>query len=105
MHQQPSNQSSSNKARINLAIQALDRDAYLTENRAADIYQVNRMTLRQRRARMAIRRECTANSRKLTNLEEKVIINHIINLDSRGFTPTLSTIREIANILLSNHGK
>jgi hypothetical protein len=30
-----------------------------------------------------------------------VIINHILNLDLRGFTPTYATVRDMANKLLA----
>jgi len=37
---------------------------------------------------------------KLTKLEEEVIIQHIIDLDSRGFAPRLAGVEDMANYLL-----
>jgi hypothetical protein len=39
--------------------------------------------------------------KKLTKLEEEVIVRHILELDSRGFAPTLCAVREMADKLLS----
>ena len=39
--------------------------------------------------------------KKLTELEESVIIQHSLDLDSRGFSPQLSIIRDMANRLLA----
>ena len=35
----------------------------------------------------------------LTKLEEKVVVEHILNLDSRGFPPRLTDVADIANSL------
>jgi hypothetical protein len=37
---------------------------------------------------------------KLTELEEEVIVQHIIDLNSRGFSPQLANVEDIANYLL-----
>ena len=39
------------------------------------------------------------NSRGLDNLEEKVIVKHILKLDARGFGPQLADVAAIANSL------
>jgi DDE superfamily endonuclease len=39
--------------------------------------------------------------KKLIELEESVIIQYTLNLDSRGFSPQLSLIRDMANKLLA----
>ncbi|KAH7548611.1 FAD/NAD(P)hypothetical proteinbinding domainhypothetical proteincontaining protein [Bipolaris maydis] len=45
-------------------------------------------TLRRRRASRPAQRDCQPNSKKLTKLEEEVIVDHILDLDLRGFSPT-----------------
>ncbi|KIM93304.1 hypothetical protein OIDMADRAFT_138093, partial [Oidiodendron maius Zn] len=40
-------------------------------------------------------------SRKLTNLEESVIVQYILNLNSKGFLSRLYSIEDIANHLLT----
>jgi hypothetical protein len=41
----------------------------------------------------------SANLRKLTDLEESVILRRVLDLDSRGFQPQLSDIQEMADRL------
>jgi hypothetical protein len=50
---------------------------------------------------MAARRDCEANSKILTKLEEEVIIEFIFELDTKGFSPTLAAVRDMADTLLS----
>ena len=69
--------------------------------RAITTYDVPRTTLRRQRARTTARRDYKANLKKLTKLKELVIIQYILDLDSRGFVPSLSTVRDMANKLLT----
>ena len=100
MEQQNHTQSIYQEGRIALAIEAINRNQFERERRAAATYDINRRTLRRRRARIQAWRDCEANSKKLTEREESVIIVHILDLDSRGFPPRLSAIRDMANFLL-----
>ena len=50
------------------------------------------------------RPETKANSLKLTELEEEVVYRNILKLDSRGFTPRLASIKDIANFILESRG-
>jgi hypothetical protein len=50
---------------------------------------------------MHLRRDIPANSRKLTDLEESVIVQYILDLDSKGFPPRLSGVEDMANRLLA----
>jgi hypothetical protein len=59
------------------------------------------MALRDRRAGIAARRNCEPNSKKLSKLEEEVIVRHILDLDLRGFAPTLGAVRDMADKLLA----
>ena len=61
-------------------------------------------TIQRRRAGVALRRDCDPNSKKLTNLEEEVIVRHILDLDLRGFAPSLGAVRDIADKLLTKRG-
>jgi hypothetical protein len=42
--------------------------------------------------------------KKLTNPEEEAIIEHVLDLDSRGFPPSLNDVRYMANKLLAERG-
>jgi len=59
---------------IVLALKALERDAILKVNTVAKIYGVDCMILTRRRDGKPIRYDIPANSRKLTDLEERTII-------------------------------
>jgi hypothetical protein len=80
-------ESTSTESRVILAIQALENNPSLTTRRAVEIYNCPRTTLRDRRAGRQSRRDIQPKSRKLTNLEESVIVQYILDLDSKGFPP------------------
>jgi len=80
---------SSNEASIILALQALERNENLSVRRVVEIYKVCDRTLGRRRAGMPARRDILANSRKLTDLEEKTIVQYITELCARAFNPRL----------------
>jgi hypothetical protein len=48
---------------------------------------------------MPPRRDTVPNSRKLTQSEETVIVQHILDLDARGFPPRLAAVADMANSL------
>jgi hypothetical protein len=87
MQQQKNAKKPSNKADIQLAVQAIKRDATLSQRRAAKIYRVPQRTLSNQLARASLQHNCTANSTKLTNTEEEVIVQHILKLDKQGYPP------------------
>jgi hypothetical protein len=97
-------QSPYKEADIYLAIQAINQNQIQTVREAVRAYSVPRSTLRDRRAGKPARRDCQPNSKKLTKLEEEVITEHILDLDSRGFAPTLGAVRDMANKLLTERG-
>ena len=61
-------------------------------------------TIRRRRVGKPARRDCQPNLKKLTKLEEQVIIDHVLNLDLRGFSPTYAAVRDMADRLLAARG-
>ena len=103
--QQYNNLPASKEARLQLALQAIKQDANLSERQAAKIYEVPRSTLADRRAGKQFRRDCTPNSRKLTLLEEELIIHHILSLAARGFPPRLDAVTDMANLLRKQRGQ
>jgi hypothetical protein len=48
---------------------------------------------------MRSRRDIPANSRKLTDLEESVLLQHILDLATKGFPPRMSIVEDMANRL------
>lgn len=92
MHQQPNAQLPSHEANINLAILAIERNQIESKRCAATTYDIPRTTLRDRRAGRLSQRDFKPKSKKLTKLEEQVIVQHILDLDERGFVPTFNAV-------------
>jgi hypothetical protein len=90
--------------RIILAIQAIKSDALLSLRRAAAVYNVPETTLRRQRAKPASNHNTHHNGSKLQRHEEEATIQSIKKLNARGFAPTLSYVREMANQLLAVRG-
>jgi hypothetical protein len=101
MSQQRNNLPASKEARLQLALQAKQRDATLSQRRAAAIYRVSQSTLSTRLAGITFRRKCTPNSMNLLKREEDIIVQHILDLDARGFSPRLAAIKDMADSLLA----
>ena len=68
---------------------------------AVAIYEVLYETLRQRIKGIPSRRDSTPNNRRLSSQEESAIVQYILELDSRGFSPRPSEVREMADLLLT----
>jgi hypothetical protein len=82
-----------------LALQALQKNPKLSVRRAATIYNVPRTTLGDRKNGLQSRGDIIANLRKLSDLEEQKIVKYILDLDSRGFSPQINSVEEMANLL------
>ena len=92
------------EARIILAIEAILLSRKLSCCSAAKIYKVLESTLRDRMASRTTRRESSANCHKLTKLEEEVIVQRILDMDTRGFAPWLAGVGDMANFILKSQG-
>jgi hypothetical protein len=55
----------------------------------------------RRDARTPYRRDYRPNIAKLYKIEEDVIVQHILDLNLRGFPPRLAAIKDIADSLLA----
>jgi len=58
------------------------------------------MTLTRRRAGKPARHDTTPNSRRLTDSEEKAIVQYVVELVVRAFPPRLRGVEDMANQLL-----
>ena len=93
------------EARIILAMEAIQTSKRkLSQRKAAQIYNVSKTTLRSRIIGRPSRSDTQPNCSKLTELEENIIIQHIFNKDSRGFSPRLADVEDMANYLLETRG-
>jgi hypothetical protein len=95
-------ESSSKESRMVLAVEAIQKNPDLSIRAAAKIYTVDRSTLAKRLKGITARCDTTPNCRKLTDLEGSVIIQYILDLDSRSFPPRLCGVRDMANRLLAD---
>ena len=93
------------ESQIQLAIQALIQDPNLSVKRVAAIYNVPRSTLRDRRAGIIFRRDCIPNSMKLLPTEEQTILDHVLDLDAKGFPPRPAALKDLADLLLAERKK
>jgi hypothetical protein len=90
----------SKEARVILAIEAIQNSQKLSIRAAAKLYNVADRTIRRRLAGRPARRDCTTNSKKLTQSEEEAVVQYIIELDARAFPPRLRGVEDMANQLL-----
>jgi hypothetical protein len=90
----------SDEAKILLAKQAINEGQFNSKRAVAEIYRVNRETLRTRCLEVLLRRDCSTNSRIFSDLKEHVIVEYILDLDLRGFSPTVRYVKEITNVIL-----
>ena len=79
----------SNEAKLQLARQALERGLIKSNRSAAKQYSISRETLRLRQNGLPSRQDSAGPNRHLSDLEEEIIVNHILDLDVRGFPPHL----------------
>ena len=92
-------ESSSKERNLILALQTMKNNPKLTINAAAKLYEVPRTTLRRRHAGIPSRCDIPANSRKLTPIEESVLLEKILNLDTRGFQTRFVDVTVMADRL------
>ena len=95
-------ESRSNEGQLLLAVQAMNQKPELSIRATAKIYGVSRNTLKRRLNHTMSRQDTTPKSRKLTDLEESTIIQYVLDLDARSFTPRLRGVEDMANRLLAD---
>jgi predicted HTH domain antitoxin len=92
--------STEQEGRILLAISALKNKEISSVQRAAEIFDIPRSTLRDRLNGRQYRIEKRANSYRLSTTQEESLIEWILSRDQRGVPPRPSHVQEMANILL-----
>ncbi|SCO78479.1 related to transposase [Fusarium oxysporum] len=95
--------SQSNKESPNiLALQAYQEDPKLSLRRATFIYDIHFETLYGRSIGPPARCDWVPKQRKLSDLDEQIIIQYILDLDSRGFPSRHRDVDEMVNQLLAD---
>jgi DDE superfamily endonuclease len=87
--------------KLNLAIQALKNNPKLKVYTASKIYKVDHRKLGERLRGVPPRRAIVANSRKMIDLEESVVIEHILDLAAKGFPLRLCVVEDMANRIIA----
>ncbi|KAF7571217.1 hypothetical protein PtrM4_112190 [Pyrenophora tritici-repentis] len=100
MTQQRTSQTLYSELDLQIALFDIQSKRVKSQRRAASIYNVPRTTLQDRRAGKRSRRDCEANSKRLTKLEEEAIVGRILEESTRGFAPTKADVRAMADKLL-----
>jgi hypothetical protein len=90
------------EARIILAIEAIRTSKKLSRRAAAKPYNTPESTLRSRMNGHTTLRERRPTNYNLTELEEKVLVQHILDMDKRGFAPRLAGVEDMANYILES---
>lgn len=92
------------EARIVLAIEAIRISKNLGIKTAAKLYKVPKSTLTDRINGRTPRAESRPTNTNLTPIKEEVMIQYILDLDTRGFAPRLASVEDIANYMLEPRG-
>ena len=92
------------EARLHLVLQAYRENPKKGIRLLAIHYRVSESTLCKRVNSITSRSELRQAIYKLTKTKEEVILQRVLNLDTRGFSPYISSIEEIANLILESRG-
>lgn len=85
---------------ISLALPALTSNQIQSFRAAGSAYDVPFATLRARYLGVPSRADTRANSRKLNDDEEQVLLQKVLQLSADGFPPQRKIVQEMANIIL-----
>jgi hypothetical protein len=92
------------EARIILAIEAIRLSKKINRSNITKIYDILYSILTDRINSRTPIYEYRLGASKLTELEEEIIIQNILDIDTRGFVPRLAGIKDIANYILESQG-
>ena len=95
-------ESTRNEERLMLAVRAIQNDPALRIRAAAKTYSIPHTTLTMRLRGTSSRRDSTPKSRKLTDAEERAVLQHVLDLHARSFPPRLANVEDMANKLLAD---
>ena len=89
------------EARIILAIEAIRSSKKISIRKAAEVYTVPRTSIANRMNGRTVKQEYRPVSSLLTKIEEDVVAQRVIELDNRGFAPSITIVQDMANQLLA----
>jgi hypothetical protein len=89
----------SNEADLILVIQAIKQNPKLSFRQTASTYNIPLNSLYYRLNERTTFRDYTPKLRAMTELEKQTIVNYVLDLDSREFSPAIAYIENMANNL------
>jgi type III secretion system FlhB-like substrate exporter len=92
--------SQSKEARMQMAISAYKNQKIKSKSKAAEIFGVPESTLRERLCGVKPCTETRANGHRMTVIEEKSLVKHLLDADKRGFSIRPEFYHGMAQILL-----
>ena len=92
------------EADVQIAISDITRNQIQSIRRAEKVYNVPERTIRQRRDGTHCRRDCEPNGKRLTKLEEEVVVQRILEESERGIPSSKADVRDMADKLLRDRG-
>ena len=93
------------EGRIKLAIQSYKQGLFRSYRAAAKAYDVPRTTLKRRLNGIPAQPDSNSKKRLLTPTKEESLIKWILSRDRRGMPPRSATVRQMACLLIAEHGK
>ncbi|EDO00206.1 hypothetical protein SS1G_03066 [Sclerotinia sclerotiorum 1980 UF-70] len=97
-------QSNNKEAQILLAIEAIRKDKKLSIRKVVKLYNTSYTILIRRMNGLTPRMEFRSKSHNLIDLEEEVLIQYILDMEERGFSPRISDVEDMANYILETWG-
>ena len=97
-------QISSNEGRILLALSAVQSGQCKSPSAASKMYSVPRNTLYRRINGQTSREDYTPTNKRLSLIEEEVIVKNILKLDAQGLSPTIAIVKEMADSICKAKG-
>ena len=92
----------SKEAWVILAIEAIQTSKNLSRRAAAKLYGVPESTIYDRMNGRPVAQEYQPVAQNLMEIEEEVVVQYILNLDSRGFPPSIDSMRVMADHILAS---
>jgi hypothetical protein len=89
---------------VQLAISDIQSNKLKSLRRAEAIYSVPRRTIQRRRNGKRSQRDCEPKSKRLTKLEEEVIVQRVRDESFRVIPPSKAHVRDMADRLMRDRG-
>jgi hypothetical protein len=92
------------EADVQLAVLDIQNHQIRSLRRAEVVYSVPRKTIQRRRNGIHCRRDCEPNAKRLTKLEEEMIIQRVLEESTRGIPSSKADVGDMADKLLRERG-